>query len=805
MGKGLEYILSLKDNMTDKVKKIVGEVDKIGTKGKEAMLQLGAGLAGVAGVGASLNAAIAPALEFDRAVGELDKLNVAADAMDQVKNKALQLSSQIGESAMDIAANAYNVKKSLNGIADNDLAEVTNKIHLLGSVTRSNAQTATEYMGQLYNLFGKQAKQMGGANFVDVMAAKTEKATVLFNANLEDIKSGFGALSNAATKYGVAFDEQLAVMGSLRSISDSGSAAAGKYKKIIKGLGKAQETLGLSFRDSRGRMESMPVILDKIKAKFGQKIPMDALVKAFGEDAAGAMVHLLKNSEQVKSSLDEIGKTNNGDYLKEKVVATSDGFQHLTQILTNLKLKIGSEMAEVLYPLVSKLSEWGNALITLITNNKDLATVIAKVTLGFFALTAAVPLLMTFIGIFKLWGAGLTALGLPLQILGLKSPFAKMAADAVNTANATAGVTQKVGLLQRVSMGARKGILSFLSFSPKAFGMRFVNMLSNINLGFKGILVSIKGLLTPSKIFYGIGFGLGKAFLWGLSAIKVGFALIFSPIALVTAAIVGLVALAWKFRTQMMQFINGVISGFTKWGVSFEPIKNALATVWGLFGNLWQRLGDILGLSDAGAESLGNWTGIGELVGEVLGKSLQFIIEVLADLIVGIGNVGEFFGSIIVDIIGLWNDVTTAFQDGGWLDALVVLVSGIFTIFDDILFKVKVLAIKAINWLIEKFNAFTGTSFSPIEIPVKVDMPQIQQPLLSTTIGSGVMNVTQASVNSLPDSVKPSGYTPATGKGLATMANSKTQVINNITVNAKTDAKPQDIARAVQERQQMGR
>lgn len=740
---GLEYILSLKDNMTPKVKNIVAEVDKIGAKGQEAIATIGAGLAGLVGVGASLNAVLAPALEFDRSIGELSKLNVAEEAIESVKNKALQLSTVIGESAESIAKNAYNVKKALNGISDNDLADVNNSIHLLGSVTLSSSETATKYMGVLHGIFNKQAKALGEAKWADQMAGKTEKATRLFGASLEDFNSGFAKLSNSATKYGISFDEQLAIMGELTRVTGNGGVAAGKYQKILKGLGAAQTELGLSFKDSTGRMNSMPVILDKIRAKYGQKMPVDKLKKALGEDAAGAVIHLLNQTDKLKSNLNELNQTTDGKSLVDVVAAASDGFQKVEAAFTNLKTAIALEMLQVLYPVMDMFAEWGNMAVEFITNNKEFAATLAKVSLGFFGLLAAAPVLMTLSGLVKMLSVGSSSLLLPLKLFGI---------------SAESGKQSILGLGK-----AFKTVLSI--FSSKA------------------------------RFFYAVGFSVGKAFL----ALKSMLLFAFSPFAIAIGLVIA-------FRKQIAAFVSGFVKGFQSITLSFQPFSDALSRIRAIFSGFIQRFGQIFGISAESAEGLQSWATIGEKAGQFVGNAINFVITTLADLVVGIVEVGAFFASITAEIIGLWKEVTNAITSDGWVAGFKALGVGIKNIFVGIFDNIIALAAKAINWLIEKINKFTGTNFSPIEIPVKMDIPPMPKEFNAVGVGlAGSVSGMAGSIASLPESTKPASFNKSSTKNLTnTVSNSKSHVVNHINVTMQSNASPQDTARAIAERARMG-
>lgn len=738
---GLEYVLSLKDNMTPKVKKIVGEVEAIGTKGKAAMLSLGAGIAGIAGVGASLQAAIAPALELDRALGELTKLDVESKAIEKVQDKALQLSTVIGESAESIAKNAYNVKKAINGLNDSDLADVNNTIHLLGTVTQTSSEKTAQYMGVLHSVFNKQAKALGEAKWADQIAGKTEKATKLYGTSLDNFQAGFAKLSNSAAKYGISFDEQIAIMGELTRVTGNGGVAAGKYQKILKGLGKAQGELGLKFSDSTGKMLAMPEILDKIRAKYGQKIPMDKLTKALGEDAAGAVIHLLNHTDKLKANIAELNGTADGSKLIDIAADASDGFLKVSAAFQNLRLAIGSQMLQVLYPVMDKLAEWGNLAVTWITENKAMAKTLAKVALGFFGLMAAAPILMTLSGLFKLVSAGAATLALPLKLLG----------------------------------GAGKGASTQL-------------------LGMGKTLKSVIGIFSSkAKFFYAFGFGIGKAFL----ALKAVIAFAFSPLAIGIGLVIA-------FRKQIAAFVGGFVKGFQSVTLSFAPFSTALERIRTIFGRVIERFSQIFGISQESSDGLQSWAEIGEKAGVFVAKAINAVIEVLADVVVGVVEVGAFFAEMAGSVIQLWKDVTNAFTSDGWTGAFKSLFSGIFNIIKGFWNNTLSLVEKGLNWIIAQINRLPGINISPIEIPFKLDIPPMPKELKAVGVGIAGQAVSSSQQIAKLDSSTTPQLNVSKNKTLSSVANNSTKTVTN-NFNIKMDGgNPQENARAIQERARMG-
>ncbi|HHV6301776.1 TPA: phage tail tape measure protein, partial [Haemophilus influenzae] len=81
---GLEYIISLTDQLSAPLKGVMKSIDDLGKRGEAAMKKIGLGVAGIVGAGFALKSALDPAIELNRAIGEVRSLGVADTALEKL-------------------------------------------------------------------------------------------------------------------------------------------------------------------------------------------------------------------------------------------------------------------------------------------------------------------------------------------------------------------------------------------------------------------------------------------------------------------------------------------------------------------------------------------------------------------------------------------------------------------------------------------------------------------------------------------------------------------------------------------------
>ncbi|WP_424408101.1 phage tail tape measure protein [Pasteurella sp. PK-2025] len=396
---GLEYVISLVDQVSAPLKGVMKSIDDIGDRGKSAMIKIGAGIGGIVAAGVALQSAIAPAIEMNRAIGEVRSLSVAEESLRKLTDTALEFSSQYGESATAFVRSSYDIQSAIAGLQGDELAEFTKASNLLAKGTKANASTITNYMGTMYGIFEEDAKAIGNANWVQEIAGKTALAVKMFKTSGDGMSAAFTSVGAAAKSARIDVAEQFAVLGSLQATM-SGSEAGTKYKAFLAGVGNAQKALNLQFTDSNGNMLDMISILNKIKGKFGDTLELaesDALKKAFGSDEAVALIKLLlPKVNNLKGSIQELSNVKGMEDLQKMAQAMTDPWARFSQTLNNVKTAIGTEVLRVIEPIANKIADLGTDFVKWLSTYKNIARWIGYIVgalIGLTALTAGLTLM----------------------------------------------------------------------------------------------------------------------------------------------------------------------------------------------------------------------------------------------------------------------------------------------------------------------------------------------------------------------------------------------------------------------------
>lgn len=247
-----------------------------------------AGAAGVAGAGIALQQALQPAIDMDRALGEVKSLGVADAQLKTLAETALQFSVEYGKSAAEFVGASYDIQSAIAGLAGNELSEFTRASGVLAAATKADTATITSYVGTMYGIFQNSANEMGKADWVNMLGGQTAKAVQMFKTTGAEMSSAFTSVGASATAVGVGMTEQMAILGTLQATM-SGSEAGTKYRAFLAGAAKAQDTLNMSFTDSQGQLLPIVDILNQLKGKFGDTISVAEsaeLSKAFGSQEA---------------------------------------------------------------------------------------------------------------------------------------------------------------------------------------------------------------------------------------------------------------------------------------------------------------------------------------------------------------------------------------------------------------------------------------------------------------------------------------------------------------------------------------
>lgn len=435
---GLEYIIKLNDMMTSPLKGVMKQIDDLGNRGKDAMMKVGIGAAGLVAAGMAVANALGPAVEIQRALGEVKSLGVAEDALQKLQATALDFTSAYGGAAADFVRSSYDIQSAIAGLNGNELSTFTEASNLLAKGTKASAGTITNYMGTMYGIFADEAQAMGNADWVNKIAGQTALAVKQFKTSGDGMSSAFTALGAAAKASGIDVAEQFAVLGNLQATM-SGSEAGTKYKAFLRGVQGAQKELGLTFTDSQNRMLDMPTILNKITGKFGDVLDESEaaqLKKAFGSDEAVALIKLLlPKVGELKNNVTDLANVTGTAEIEQMALAMVDPWQKLSSTLDNIKIAIGTEVLNAISPIADKIATLGKEFVTWLSTYKNIARWIGYITgalIGFGSVTATLTLLSGVIAAVGIAFAAITGpiglvvgaiVGLGVMIYNLRDQF----------------------------------------------------------------------------------------------------------------------------------------------------------------------------------------------------------------------------------------------------------------------------------------------------------------------------------------------------------------------------------------------
>lgn len=397
---GLEYIISLTDQISAPLKGVMKSLDDVGARGEKAMRKIAYGVAGVAAAGASLKAALDPAIDFNRALNEIKATGRSEAGLNKITDFALDFSATYGGAATEVVNSTNEIARAIDGLTDNELIAFSRSSNLLAKATGSDVKAMGSYISQLYGIFGDEAAKMGKEKWVEQISAQATVTANKFKSSGESLMQAYTNLGSIATTHGIKSAEQFAVIGNLQNVFEGGLAGT-KYAAFLGGAVKAQDKLGLSFLDSQGKMLSMIDILEKIKGKYGtlkeNSKAFDELQKAFGTKEAALLIsNLLPKIDSLKADITEIDNMKSLDDAMAISKTVTDSWMRFQAIFKNIQIAIGTQILKKLEPIMNRIADMGQEFTNWLRTYKNIARWIGYVVgalLGFTGLTAALTLI----------------------------------------------------------------------------------------------------------------------------------------------------------------------------------------------------------------------------------------------------------------------------------------------------------------------------------------------------------------------------------------------------------------------------
>ena len=416
---GLEYIISLNDQLSAPLKGVMKTIDDLGKRGEDAMRRIGLGTAGIIATGAAMKNALDPAIDFNRALNEIKATGREQAGLDKITDFALDFSATYGGAATDVVSSTNEIARAIDGLTDSELVAFSKSSNILAKATGSDVKAMGSYISQLYGIFGDEAAKIGKEKWVEQISAQATVTANKFKSSGESLMQAYTNLGSSAKDHGIKTAEQFAVIGNLQNVFEGGLAGT-KYAAFLSGAVKAQSKLGLSFLDSQGKMLPMIDILEKIKGKYGElnSENLYELQKAFGtKEAAQVINNLLPKIDTLKADIAEIDKMKTLDDAMAISKTVTDSWMRFTAIFQNIKIAIGTQILAKLEPVMNRIADMGQEFTNWLRTYKNIARWIGYAVgalIGFTGLTAALTLMS---GIVSAIGVAFSFLVSPVMLV----------------------------------------------------------------------------------------------------------------------------------------------------------------------------------------------------------------------------------------------------------------------------------------------------------------------------------------------------------------------------------------------------
>ncbi|AGQ91347.1 hypothetical protein M634_13075 [Vibrio parahaemolyticus O1:Kuk str. FDA_R31] len=361
----LRFQVGLIDQISKPLGNIQRQMNDVTNTYRQGTHTMVAGAAGMVGAGFALQQALMPAIEMDRALGEVKSLGVADDQLKTLAQTAMKFSVEYGKSATEFVAASYDIKSAMGSMTGDELAGVTRSSAILAAATKADTATITNYMGTMYSVFKDQADRIGKDTWAEQVAGMTAKSVEMFKTTGQGMSDAFKGVGALGKTHGVAIQEQMAVLGLLQG-SMSGSEAGTRYKAFMNGVVKAQDKLGMAFTDSNGKMLPMFDIMSKLRNQFGDldSLEIDQIKQAFGSDEAVLLItDLIGKTGDLQSSVKELNDASNLNTAMKMAHSMIDQWERLEQGVFAVRTAFGAALLPSLLPVVSSLADGAMEII----------------------------------------------------------------------------------------------------------------------------------------------------------------------------------------------------------------------------------------------------------------------------------------------------------------------------------------------------------------------------------------------------------------------------------------------------------
>ncbi|MCS0179250.1 phage tail tape measure protein [Vibrio alginolyticus] len=361
----LRFTVGLVDQISKPLGNIQRNLTDVANTYRDGTHTMVAGAAGVAGAGFALQSALMPAIEMDRALGEVKSLGVADDALKAIAKTALNFSAEYGQSAIEVIRHSEGIKNAMGEMPADVMASVTRSSATLAVAMKSDAETTTRFLKNLYGNYKTQADAMGVDVWAQKMVGMTATAKQLYGVEMDAIEGMVDGMHSLSSTLGVSVEEQFAVFSMLKGQMSDGDAVT-QFTNFAENAVAAQEKLGVSLVGTSGQLLPMQQILENLSPLLEGLSGTEArtlLDEAGLGDGALMLTNLVRQAGEFGDRLDTFKNVSGMKVATDMASDMADQWQRMEQGMFAIRAAIGSALLPSLVPLLSSLADGAQEIV----------------------------------------------------------------------------------------------------------------------------------------------------------------------------------------------------------------------------------------------------------------------------------------------------------------------------------------------------------------------------------------------------------------------------------------------------------
>ncbi len=503
------FTVGLIDQITSPAHKATQSFDGLITTAKSGFRDMAAGAVGLAGTGAMIYQGLAPAIEMERALGELESAGMEQSTISELGDTALTLSASYGRAATEIVASSARIGRSIQGLSDTEYAAFTEATTVLATSTKAGMDETANYVTQMYHRYQDTADAMGRAEWVQQLTGQTAYLKSQLGADTTEMINAMEGLNNLGSGLGVSMEEQMAVLATLGQ-STGIAEAEQQYTNFLEYAVSAQDKLGMSFTDSNGNLLPMVTILQMLEDEFGNLESAETwavLDDAFG-DGSKLIQQLSKDTEGLNTTISEMGNIQGMDNAVGMAESMVDPWQQLAASLNAVRTAIGMALLPVITPLIEGMADGSQEVLQWTEMFPNLTKVIGLTVVTILALGAGMAMITLAAGLGSAaWAGFLTVMKLG-RVITMAITAAQWAMNAAFLASPVGLIVIGITALVAILYAAWMGITALWNvFSETAAGEAFTAMIESIVAWFSSLGGIIDWVIDKINVIPGISIG----------------------------------------------------------------------------------------------------------------------------------------------------------------------------------------------------------------------------------------------------------------------------------------------------------